>query len=192
MIDIAFDSSILISFSHFALEHINYARKKEERAFFEVRDMILNGEINAIITPTVYQEVKRGKNFDKDLTRKFINTYCEVLHPSQYAKDKALCVTDAYGNYLIDDRTAIYHAEDYTQRNYKDATIVAEVSVEQKMRNKCIPFVTNNLRDVSDIERINKVNVRHGLPEIFICSLSRFKDAIYFAKREDKEHSLEQ
>lgn len=192
MVDIAFDSSILIGFSHFDMEHINYARKKEERPFFEVRDMIVNGEINAIITPTVYQEIKRGKHLDKDRTRKFINTYCEVVHPNQYGKDKALCVTDAYGNYLIDERTAIYHAEDYTQDNYDDATIVAEVSVEQKSRKKRIPFITANLRDVKDIERINTVNRRHGLPEIFICPLSKYMDAISFAKREDKEHSLEQ
>ena len=191
MVDIAFDSSILIGFSHFDMEHIKYARKIEERPFFEVRDMIVNGEINAIITPTVYQEIKRGKHLDKDRTRKFINTYCEVLHPNQYCKDKALCVTDAYGNYLIDERTAIYHAEDYTQDNYDDATIVAEVSVEQKSRKKRIPFITANSRDVKDIERINTVNRRHGLPEIFICPLSKYMDAISFAKREDKEHTME-
>ena len=187
MIDIAFDSSILIGLSRLSMKHINYPRKKEEKPLFEIRDMILNGEINAVVTQTVYREIKRGKSHDNGLAQNFINTFCSTIQPTQYAKDKALCVTDAYGNNLIKERTAIYQAEDYTQKNYDDATIVAEVSVEQKMAKKRIPFVTANTRDVKDIERINEINKRHGLPEIFICSLNRFKDAYHFAKREDKE-----
>ena len=187
MVDIVLDSSVLIEISRLSMKHMNYARKKEEKPLFEIRDMILNGEINVIVTQTIYREIKRGKGHDKGLAQNFLNTFCEILQPSQYEKDKALCVTDAYGNVPIEEKTAIYHAEDYTQKNYDDATIIAEVSVEQKTRKKHIPFITANLRDVSDLKRINKVNIRHGLPEIFICSLSRFKDAIYFAKREDKE-----
>lgn len=187
MVDIAFDSSILIEIGHLIMDGKKYPRKKQVKPLLDVKNMILNGEINAIVTQKVYKEIKRGKSHDNGLVQNFINSFCEVLQPTQYEQDKALCVTDAYGNYLIEDKTAIYLAEDYTQKNYDDATIIAEVSVEQKMRKKLIPFVTANTRDVDDINRINKVNVRHDLPEIFICSLSRFKDAIYFAKREDKE-----
>jgi len=187
MVDVVLDSSIIIGISRLSMKHINYARKKEEKPLFEIRNMILNNEINVIVPQTVYREIKRGKEHDKGLAQTFLNTFCEVLQPSQYEQDKALCVTDAYGNVLLEDKTAIYLAEDYSQKNYDDATIVAEVSVSQKTRKKHIPFITANLKDVHDINRINQINVRHGLPEIFICSLSRFKDAIYFAKREDKE-----
>lgn len=190
MLDIAFDSSILIGISRLYINHINYPRKKEEKTLFEIRDMIINGEINAIVTQTVYREIKRGKSHDNGLAQKFINAYCDVIIPTQYEKDKALCVTDAYGNLQIKGHTAIQLAEDGIQPNYDDATIVAEVSVEQKMAGKHIPFVTANLRDVNDLARINNVNKRHDLPEIFICSVGRFKDAYYFAKREDKEHQV--
>ena len=87
----------------------------------------------------------------------------------------------------IDGRTAMYLAKDNTEKNYRDGRIVAEISVEQSIRGKRIPFITNNLKDVKDIKRINAVNKLHGLPEIFICPLSRYMDAILFAKREEKE-----
>ena len=172
------------------MKHRTYPHNKYEKVLLDIRDMILNGEVNVVVPQTVYKEIKRGKEIDHGTAQNFLNMCCEILQPTQYEKDKAFCVTDAYGNVPIDNRTAMYLAEDYTQKNYKDALILAELSVEQKSRGKRIPFITANLRDVHDITRINKVNVRHGLPELFICSPARFKDAYYFAKREDNEHDF--
>ena len=189
MVDIILDSSVLIGISQFSMKQKSCPRKTE-KPIYDIRELMINGEINVIVPQTVYNEIKRGKTHDNGLTQKFVNTFCEVIIPSAYKKDKALCLTDAYGNVEIDDKPAIEKAEDNLQRNYKDACIIAEASVEQKSRRKQIPFITANLRDVCDIKRINEINKRHGLPEIFICSLERYKDALYFAVREDKNQSL--
>ncbi len=189
MVDIILDSSVLIGISQYSMKQKNRPRHTE-KPIFDIRELMSNGEINVIVPQTVYKEIKRGKNHDNGLTQRFVNTFCEVIMPSEYEKDKALCLTDAYGNVEIGDKPAIEEAEDNLQRNYRDAKIIAEASVEQKSRGKQIPFITANLKDVCDIKRINEINKRHGLPELFICSLERYKDALYFAVREDKNHSL--
>ena len=191
MVDIAIDSSVLIGISHFEIEHIPYARNKSEEPYFDLRDFIINGEINCIITQTVKQEIKHGKVHDKGLAQSFIREKCEVVHPTAEERDLSTKLLYEYGNILIDGRTAIYLAKDKTEKNYRDARIISEMCVEQKMRQKQIPFITANMRDVKDITRINEINRRNGLPEIFICQLSRYMDAINFAKCEEKEHKKE-
>jgi len=93
-----------------------------------------------------------------------------------------LSVTDAYGNFPINDSPAIINAEHYLQENYNDAAIVSEVAVIQKLRKKIIPFVTDNIKDVCDESKINQINARHGLPKVHIHSMSTLKDAIELAK----------
>ena len=189
MVDIILDSSVLIGISQYSMKQKNRPRRNEQ-PICDIRELMINGEINVIVPQTVYREIKRGKSHDNGLTQKFVNTFCEIINPSEYEKDKAVCLTDAYGNVEIDDKPAIEEAEDNLQRNYRDAKIIAESSVEQKTRGKKIPFITANLRDVCDIKHINEINKRHGLPELFICSLERYKDALYFAVREDKNHTI--
>ena len=186
MVDVILDSSVLIGIAQYSMKNKSCPRKTE-KPLLEIRELMLDGKINVIVTQTVYKEIKRGKDHDNGLTQRFVNEFCETIIPTQYEKDKALCMADAYGNFPIDDKFAIVLAEDSTQKNYKDAFIVGEASVEQKMRKKRIPFITANLRDVCYIKRINEIKKRHGLPEIFICSIDRYMDAVYFAQREDEK-----
>jgi len=187
MVDVVLDSSVIIGLSRLTDKHKKYARNKSELPYFELIDMMIKGSINVVVPQTVYREIKRGKEHDHGIAQDFLNDSCEVLQTTQEEKDLSLKVLKDYANLVIDGRTAMYLAKDNTEKNYRDGRIVAEISVEQLGRGKRIPFITNNLKDVKDIKRINEVNKRHGLPEIFICPLSRYMDAIMFAKREDKE-----
>ena len=87
---------------------------------------------------------------------------------------------------LIDGKTAICEAQDYTQKNYRDASIISEICAEQKFRNKRIPFITANIADVKDAKRINDINKKYDLPNMLICPISRYKEAINFAQKEDR------
>ena len=187
MVDVVLDSSVIIGLSRLTDKHKKYARNKNELPYFEIVDMMIRGEINVVVPQTVYREIKRGKEHDHGIAQAFLNDSCEVLQTSQQEKDLSLQVLKDYATLTIDGRTAMYLAKDNTEKNYRDGRIVAEISVEQSIRGKRIPFITNNLKDVKDIKRINAVNKLHGLPEIFICPLSRYMDAIMFAKREEKE-----
>lgn len=191
MVDIVIDSSVIIGMSRLTQKHIKYARNKDELPLFNIIEMLINGEINIVVPQTIYREIKRGKVHDNGLAQNFLNDACEVLRPTEEEKTEAIKVTNDYATVAIDGRTAIYLAKDKTEKHYGDARIVGEISVEQKYRGKRIPFITANLRDVKDVKRINEINRRNGLPEIFICPLSRYMDAINFAKREEKEHIKE-
>ena len=116
MIDVALDSSVIIGISRLGMKHRTYPHNKYEKVLLDIRDMILNGEVNVVVPQTVYKEIKRGKEIDHGTAQNFLNMCCEILQPTQYEKDKAFCVTDAYGNVPIDNRTAMYLAEDYTQK----------------------------------------------------------------------------
>lgn len=178
MVDFIIDTNVIIGITHLYLEKVTHPRNRREVYLFEIKELIEDGKINAIITPTVLQEIKKGRKKDNGLAEKFVNRFCEVANFNQYAKDKALILTDAYGNYPIDEKPAIVLAEDYTQRNYCDATIIAEATVEQKLRKKVIPFLTENLKDVCDEAKINQINKRHNVPAIHIHSLHTIKEAI--------------
>ena len=187
MVDVVLDSSVIIGLSKLTIKHKKHARNKSELPYFELIDMMIKGSINVVVPQTVYREIKRGKEHDHGITQDFLNDSCEVLQTTKDEKELSLKVLNDYATLMIDGRTAMYLAKDNIEKNYKDGRIVAEISVEQLGRGKKIPFITANLRDVRDIKRINEVNKLHGLPEIFICPLSRYMDAIMFAKREDKE-----
>ena len=173
MVDVVLDSSVIIGLSRLTDKHKKYARNKSELPYFELINMMMKGSINIVVPQTVYREIKRGKVHDHGVAQDFLNDSCEVLQTSQEEKDLSLQVLKDYATLIIDGRTAMYLAKDNTEKNYRDGRIVAEISVEQSIRGKRIPFITNNLKDVKDIKRINAVNKLHGLPEIFICPLSR-------------------
>ena len=189
MIDIVVDSSIIIGISRLYMENVKHPRDRREQFLFEIKDAITNCEFTPVITPTIRREIMRGKSFDS-WSLKLLDRYCEVLKFDQYSQDKTLLMTDAYGNYLIDDFPAIIDAEHYLEPNYNDATIVSETDVEQKRRGRIIPLLTDNIKDVCDEAKINYVNKRHNMPKVHIHSIYTYKDAIELAKRQCRENFI--
>ena len=187
MVDIVLDSSVIIDLAQLTNKSIKKITNPKKLPLVDIIRMLINEEINIIVPQTVYKEIKRGKVYDNGLAQRFLTDSCEVLQPSQEEKDLSAKLLYDYGNLRINGRTAVYLAENKTQENYKDARIVSEISVEQKYRNKSIPFVTANLRDIRDVKRINEVNKLNGLPEIFIFPLSKFKEALQLAQREEEQ-----
>ena len=165
MVDIILDSSVLIGISQFSMKQKNRPRHTE-KPIFDIRELMSNGEINVIVPQTVYKEIKRGKNHDNGLTQKFVNTFCEVIIPSEYEKDKALCLTDAYGNVEIGDKPAIEEAEDNLQRNYRDAKIIAEARDKKKKILAKMNLKESDLVPQYQCKNCNDTGVNNG----YVCS----------------------
>lgn len=189
MVDVCLDSSVIIGLAQLTEQKIKQIQKTKnpnELPLVDIIKILMNQEINVIVSQTIYNEIKRGKNHDKGVAQDFLNNTCEVLHPTQEEKDLSKKLLHDYGNLLIDGKTAICEAQDYTQKNYRDASIIAEICAEQKFRNKRIPFITANIADVKDAKRINDINKKYDLPNMLICPISRYKEAINFAQKEDR------
>lgn len=178
MAEFIVDTNIIIGISHLYLENVQHARNRRESYLFELKELIEDGVVTPIITPTVLKEIKKGSKKDGGMAEKIVSRFCKVIQFDEYAENKTLVLTDAYGNYPIDDKPAIVLAEDYLQRNYKDATIIAEATVVQKLSKQTLPFITENLKDVCDEAKINTVNKRHNVPALHIHSLHTVKEAL--------------
>ena len=189
MVDVCLDSSVIIGLAQLTeqkIKNIKKTKNPNELPLVEIIEMLMKQEFNIIVPQTVYNEIKRGKNHDKGVAQDFLNDSCEILHPTQEEKDLSKKLLHDYGNFLIEGKTAICEAQDYTQKNYRDACIISEICAEQKFRNKRIPFITANIEDVKDAKRINDINKKYDLPNLLICPISRYIEAINFAQKEDR------
>ena len=148
MVDIVFDSSILIEIAHLYSKNIQTPRTQREVFLFRVKEKMEDQKINIIITPTIKREILWGERFDNGLAEKIMNRYCEIEEFDDYDEAKTLELSDTYGNSPIDGEPAILYANDYLSRNYNDALIVAETTELQKKRGKTIPFLTDNIKKI--------------------------------------------
>ena len=183
MADLVVDSSIIIGIAKLYKDNIQSPRNRRENYLFNIKNLIEDGKINCVVTPTIMKEIRRGSKFDKGFGLKIISRFGTQIDFDDYDKNKTIELVDTYGNYMINDKTAIENAEDSMSRNYADARIVAETAVLQKKFGNVIPLLTDNIADICDESKINIINLRHGVPKIHIHSMHTLKDAIALAER---------
>ena len=186
MADLVVDSSIIIGIAKLYKDNIQSPRNRRENYLFNIKNLIEDGKINCIVTPTIMKEIRRGSKFDNGFGLKIISRFGTQIDFDDYDQNKTIELVDAYGNYEINDRMAIENAEDSLSRNYADARIVAETAVLQKKFGKAIPLLTDNIADICDESKINIINIRHGVPKIHIHSMHTVNDAIAVSENSDE------
>ena len=187
MAEIVVDSSIIIGIAKLYKRNTKSPQNRRENFFFEVKNLIEDGIIVPVVTPTIAKEIRRGSRYDNGLGEKIVGRFGKEYEFDDYGQNKTIELVDTYGNYEFDDGNfAIEQAEDSLSRNYADARIVAEVSALQKKLGRAVPLLTDNIGDICNEAKINMINERHAVPKIHIHSSHTVRDAIAIAQRDEQ------
>ena len=190
MMEFVINTGIILDIIDLYKNNITEPRNSFDVNLFKLKNMIEQGEITPIITPTIMREISYGSKFDRGFGEAYTNRYFTEIPFTEYMSDKSLLMADGYGNYLINQEfPAIPEAEDYLCKNYNKARIVGEVAVLEKKLGKVIPFITHNSDGVFDFRKINYINERNNIPELHIHTLKGLGHAINIAKSSKQDKS---
>lgn len=161
------DTNILIDIKKIFLQEIDPRKSRYHMNYMGLIESISDGKIEILVTPTVYNEIKKGSKKDDFITERFINRFCNVCRFDE--KDFELA-KKLYFDYISDKEKAVpifKNINGHVKRNDNDAKILAEVTV---LYNKgcydVVKFITNNIIDFINIDKINKINEKYGLKSI--------------------------
>lgn len=192
-IDIVVDSNILISISRMfnAMPKVKTykPRNATEYQILDLMSAMLLKKVNFLIVPTVLEELKRGSHNDNGIALRTVEKYCEIVKIDDAFQGKVFALAERYGNKPVGKgESVISYVKDCYDKNYNDASIVAETTFLSKQRNQKLILVTNNRKDFGNVKHINEINALLNYPKAHIYSVEDFWT--YYESQKQKEAKI--
>lgn len=162
------DSNILIDIKKIMTGELDVRKSRYHRNYSDLIDLVTSGKIEALVVPTVLEEIKRGSYKDDSLTEMFIQRFCTVC---ELDSEEGNLVDSLYQAYIDGDEDAVIpvykEVRDTIKYNTKDARILAEVTVLfNSGKYDAIKFITNNIGDFINTDGVRDINRGYGLKSV--------------------------
>lgn len=159
------DTNIIIGVVN-ALNKSN-TNQKPNKNIEALAKLIEKRKLQLMITPTVFNELKAGKNKDGGVAMDFVQNYvfCHYLTDEEEKLASQLTI-----GYLTGEDSAI---KDRTGKktNYKDARVLAEATITYNTSKlKVAKFITKNVKDFDNYNQIEYIDKEFDLKSIPINS----------------------
>ena len=158
------DTNILIDIKKIMLKEKDSNKNRDRGNFDELVKYLTQEEVGMLIVPTVLEEIKKGSYKDDFLLMRFINRFCKVC---QFEEEESELIETLHEDYIYGDEPAMRMLKKVGNKmlyNDNDARILAEATVlYNSNKYDIIKFLTKNIKDFINMDRIDKVNKKYGL-----------------------------